>query len=96
MYKFLDVDDEFTPENIDVRKHPSLGTFYETILHYAPWVRTIAKKIAPNMNRDHIPFKDLLDRNTVSKEERKKLRSHFEGKNQGLEKIINRKVSWTD
>jgi hypothetical protein len=94
IYNFLGVDDEFTPENIDVRKHPSLGTFYETILHYAPWVRTIAKKIAPNMNRDLIPFKDLLDRRTVSKEERRKLRSYFEGKNQRLGKIINQKVPW--
>jgi hypothetical protein len=80
MYRFLDVDDQFVPDNIDVRKHPSLGSFYETILYYAPWLRTLANTVFPNLNRNLIPFRNLLDRRTVDEEELREVRRYFEGK----------------
>jgi hypothetical protein len=99
MYRFLDVDSAFMPENIDVRKHPSLGSFYGRLLYYAPWIRNMVKNLFPELNRDRIPFRDLLDRKEVSDQERSELIRYFEGKNQGLDDLIGRKprnwASWT-
>lgn len=90
MYRFLNVDDSFTPDNIDVRKHPSLGSFYGRVLYYAPWIRSLAKFLFPNLNRDRIPFRDALDSNEVSDRERTELIQHFEKKNQNLDELIGR------
>ncbi|WP_431768781.1 sulfotransferase domain-containing protein [Salinibacter sp.] len=96
MYRFLDVNDQFVPENVDVRKHPSLGSFYENLLYYAPWLRSVANMLAPNLDRDRIPFRDLLDQPAVDNEERSKLCSYFEGRNQRLGEMIGRQPSWVD
>lgn len=96
MYRFLNVNASFTPENIDVRKHPSLGSFYGRVLYYAPWFRTLVKSLLPNLNRDRIPFRDVLDREEVNDRERDELARYFEGKNQSLDELIGRKPkSWT-
>jgi hypothetical protein len=95
MYQFLGVDDQFVPDDIDVRKHPSLGSFYETLLYYAPWLRELFNTLFPNLNRNHIPFRDLLDKRAVEEEELKKIRSYFEGKNQKLEDIVGRSHGWS-
>jgi len=96
MYRFLDVNASFTPENVDVRKHPSLGSFYGRVLYYAPWIRTLVKSLLPNLNRDRIPLRDVLDREEVNDRERDELARYFEEKNQSLDELIGRKPkSWT-
>lgn len=94
IYRFLEVDPSFEPEGINVRKHPSLGSFYRKLLYYAPWIKKAVKTIAPNLNRDRIPFRDLLNRNEVSEKERKILAQHFEDKNQNLPFLIGRSLPW--
>ncbi len=94
IFQFLGVDPSFKPDGIDVRKHPALGSFYRQLLYYAPWLRTIADTVAPNLNRNRIPFRDLLNREDVSGQEREALARHFEGKNQELEELIGRSLPW--
>jgi hypothetical protein len=96
MYRFLDTDASFMPQTIDVRRHPSLGSFYGRVLYYAPWIRTLIKSLLPNFNRDRIPFRDVLDREEVNNREREELARYFEGRNQSLEELIGcRPESWT-
>lgn len=94
MYRFLDVSPAFIPDDIDVRKHPSLGSFYETLLYYAPWLRSVANTLVPNMNREHIPFRMLLDRSAVNSSEIESIRQHFVEKNDRLDQIIDRRPEW--
>lgn len=94
IFEFLNIDSSFEPDDIDTRKHPALGSFYRRLLYYAPWLRTFVKTIAPNLNRDRIPFRELLNRDEVSMHDREVLTRHFEGKNQNLSELIGRSTSW--
>lgn len=94
VFDFLDVDPTFVPDDIDTRKHPSLGAFYEWLLYYAPWIRTIANAVAPNLNRDHIPFRSLLDYDVVSAAEREGIAQYFADKNTRLPQLIGRTSTW--
>jgi hypothetical protein len=94
IFQFLDVDSTFEPEDIDTRKHPALGSFYRGILYYAPWLRKAVNTLVPNLNRDHIPFRNLLNRDTIRAHERAVLARHFEGKNQDLAELIGRPIPW--
>lgn len=95
MFNFLNVDPSFVPNDIDTRKHPSLGAFYERLLYHAPWIKTLANAVAPNLNRDRIPFRSLLDREVVSDAERKQVAQHFEDKNTRLPELIGRSPEWS-
>jgi hypothetical protein len=94
IFQFLNVDPSFKPDGIDTRKHPALGSFYRQLLYYAPWLRTAVNTIAPNLNRDRIPFREFLNRDEVSMHEREVLARHFERKNQDLSELIGRSTSW--
>jgi len=94
IFDFLDVDPSFVPDDVDTRKHPSLGAFYERLLYYAPWLRTLANAVAPNLNRDRIPFRSLLDREVVSDAEREQIAQHFADKNDRLAQLTGRTPAW--
>ena len=94
VFSFLEVDTTFVPDELNERKHPSLGAFYERLLYYAPWIRTIAKAIMPNLNRERIPFRSLLDRQLVSDDERAQIAEHFASKNERLASLIKRTPAW--
>jgi len=94
IFQFLDIDPSFEPDGVDTRRHPALGSFYRQLLYYAPWLRTIVNTIAPDLNRDRIPFRDLLNRDEVSAYEREVMSRHFEGKNQDLAELIGHPIPW--
>lgn len=94
VFNFLDVNTHFVPEGLDERKHPSLGAFYEQLLYYAPWIRTVVKAVVPNLNRERIPFRSLLDRQLVSDDERAQLTEYFVPRNEHLASLIDRTPEW--
>ena len=94
IYEFLDIDTKFIPDNIDERKHPSLGTLYRTILYYFPWVRPVIKTILPNLRRDKLPFRNSFEGKEVTSEEREQLEKHFSDFNRNLPELIGREPVW--
>ena len=94
VFSFLKVDTTFVLDELNERKHPSLGAFYERLLYYAPWTRTITKAIMHNLNRGRIPFRSLLDRKLVSDDERVQIAEHFASKNERLASLIERTPTW--
>lgn len=94
VFDFLGVDTMFAPDRLNERKHPSLGAFYEQLLYYAPWIRTIAKTMMPDLNRERIPFRSTLDRDLVSGEERAQIAEHFASRNERLPSLIERTPAW--
>lgn len=96
MYDFLNVDPSFVPGDLNQRKHPSLGSFYGSLLHYAPWLRTVANTLVPNLDRDRLPFRSSLNRDLVTDREREALREHFRDRNQLLPTLIGRRPDWLE
>lgn len=94
IYQFLDVDPSFMPDDIDERKHPSLGPLYRTLLYYCPWIRPVVKKLIPNLKRDKLPFRTSFEGQDVSDEEREQLKAYFTDYNQHLPELIGRTPVW--
>jgi len=93
-FAFLGVNDDFTPEDLDTKKHPALGPFYRSVLYYAPWLRPLGKALLANIDREKLPFQrddraSLVDRDDIAR-----LRSCLEGKNRDLEEITKCSIDW--
>lgn len=93
-YQFLGVDPSFIPSGSDERKHPSLGPFYRTLIYYLPWLKSVVKRILPNLRRDRLPFRTSFSGQEVSAEEREQLRKHLDDFNKHLPNLIGRKPNW--
>jgi len=95
-YDFLEVDADFTPENLDTKKHPALGPLYRSLLYYAPWLRSLGKALLANIDRERLPFQHDDRESLVDRDDLSRLGSCFEGKNSGLEELTKCSIDWVN
>jgi hypothetical protein len=94
IYRFLEVEPTFIPNNIDERKHPSLGPLYRILLYYFSWAKKPVKKLLPNLNRGKLPFRNSFAGNDVTDEEREHIKENFADCNHNLPELIGRTPDW--
>ncbi|EDY82613.1 Sulfotransferase domain superfamily [Verrucomicrobiia bacterium DG1235] len=88
VFRFLEVDDSFVPENMDARVNARRGHLFLYMNYFSPLLaRAFFKVFQPLKDVDYPLIK-------LTAEEKSRLKSHYESENKGLSELIQMPLPW--
>lgn len=87
-YNFLNVDDDFSPNQMRKKYNKTEGDTYLHLHYYMPWVAKLMKKVFPWAMRFDFPKIEITE------QEREKLKEHYASHVQRLEELLGRSLPW--
>ncbi len=88
VFRFLEVDDNFLPENLETKYNARKGHLYLYLNYYSPFAARIFFKMFNGLKPINFP------KIRLKPEELEELSQFYAKENQGLDELINRRLPW--